>query len=67
MRYTRGSLDCGYNGGVGNFVFPSWHCPIIKPRTFELSPQPGNVAPDFLAAKLIYRIMGYVAESRGWM
>jgi len=33
----------------------------------ELSPQLGNVAPDFLAAKLIYRIMGYVAESKGWI
>jgi len=29
----------------------------------ELSPIPGMVAPDFLAAKLAYRIMGYVAES----
>jgi len=26
----------------------------------ELSPIPGMVAPDFLAAKLIYRIMGYL-------
>jgi len=26
----------------------------------ELSPIPGHVAPDFLAAKLIYRIMGYL-------
>jgi agmatinase len=33
----------------------------------ELCPQPGNVAPDFLAAKLIYRIMGYVAKARGWL
>jgi len=40
---------------------------IISCDVVELSPQPGNVAPDFLAAKLIYRIMGYVAESRGWM
>lgn len=28
----------------------------------ELSPIPGLVAPDFLAAKLIYRIMGYITE-----
>ncbi|MDH4222245.1 MAG: agmatinase [candidate division Zixibacteria bacterium] len=27
----------------------------------ELCPQPGNIAPDFLAAKLIYKIIGYVA------
>jgi agmatinase len=25
----------------------------------ELSPMPGNVAPDFLAAKLVYRLIGY--------
>ena len=40
---------------------------IVAFDVVELSPQPGNVAPDFLAAKLIYRIMGYVSESRGWM
>jgi agmatinase len=28
----------------------------------ELLPIPGIVAPDFLAAKLIYRMMGYVSE-----
>ena len=28
----------------------------------ELSPIPGLVAPDFLASKLIYRIMGYISE-----
>ncbi len=28
----------------------------------ELSPLPGQVASDFLAAKLIYRIMGYLTE-----
>lgn len=26
----------------------------------ELCPLPGNIAPDFLAAKLVYKIMGYV-------
>jgi agmatinase len=29
----------------------------------ELSPLPGIVAPDFLASKLIYRIMGYLTET----
>jgi len=29
----------------------------------ELSPLPGLVAPDFLAAKLVYRLMGYACES----
>jgi agmatinase len=28
----------------------------------ELAPLPGIVAPDFLAAKLVYRIMGYIQE-----
>jgi agmatinase len=28
----------------------------------ELAPIPGIVAPDFLAAKLIYRLMGYIAK-----
>lgn len=29
----------------------------------ELCPIPGNIAPNFLAAKLIYRIMGYITKS----
>ena len=40
---------------------------IVSFDVVELCPQAGNVAPDFLAAKLIYRMMGYIAESRGWM
>lgn len=30
----------------------------------ELCPLPGNIAPDFLAAKLVYKMMGYVNEGR---
>ncbi len=30
----------------------------------ELSPIPGMVAPDFMAAKLVYRLMGYLLENR---
>ncbi len=30
----------------------------------ELSPMPGNVAPDFLAAKLVYRLLGYALTDR---
>ena len=26
----------------------------------ELCPMPGNIAPDFMAAKLVYKIMGYI-------
>ena len=28
----------------------------------ELAPIPGMVAPDFLAARLAYRMMGYVSQ-----
>ena len=30
----------------------------------ELAPLPGFPAPDFLVAKLIYKMIGYHAESR---
>lgn len=30
----------------------------------ELSPIPGCIAPDFMAAKLVYRIMGYIIQER---
>ncbi|MBP7341650.1 MAG: agmatinase [Deltaproteobacteria bacterium] len=30
----------------------------------ELAPLPGVVAPDFMAAKLIYRLMGYMTDRR---
>ena len=43
----------------------SQHKKIVSFDLVELSPKPGNIAPDFLAAKLTYRIMGYIAESRG--
>lgn len=36
------------------------HFSIIGFDVVELSPIPGMVAPDFLAAKLMYRIMGYL-------
>ena len=32
---------------------------IVGFDVVELSPMPGNVAPDFLAAKLVYRLIGY--------
>jgi hypothetical protein len=32
----------------------------------ELAPMPGNAAPDFLTAKLIYKMIGYrAAAARG--
>jgi len=38
----------------------SKNCRIRGFDVVELSPIPGHVAPDFLAAKMIYRIMGYL-------
>jgi agmatinase len=40
----------------------SRRCKVLGVDVVELSPIPGMVAPDFLAAKLIYRIMGYLSE-----
>ena len=37
---------------------------IVAFDVVELSPQPGNIAPDFLAAKLIYKLIGYIFETR---
>lgn len=37
-------------------------CRIRGFDVVELAPIPGIVAPDFMAAKLIYRLMGYVTE-----
>jgi agmatinase len=39
----------------------SCRCRIRGFDVVELAPIPGMIAPDFLAAKLIYRIMGYLA------
>jgi agmatinase len=42
----------------------SKRCRVRGFDVVELSPIPGMVAPDFLAAKLIYRIMGYLTEAK---
>ncbi|MCG6533927.1 MAG: agmatinase [Syntrophales bacterium LBB04] len=42
----------------------SRRCPIRGFDVVELSPIPGIVAPDFLAAKLVYRIMGYLTQAK---
>ena len=39
-------------------------CNIVGFDIMELSPLPGIVAPDFLAAKLCYRLMGWVLAKR---
>ncbi|GAI98026.1 unnamed protein product, partial [marine sediment metagenome] len=40
----------------------SSRCAIRGFDIVELTPIPGMIAPDFLAAKLTYRIMGYITE-----
>lgn len=43
----------------------SGRCRVRGFDVVELSPIPGIVAPDFLAARLVYKMMGYIAEGRG--
>lgn len=33
----------------------------------EVAPIPGHHASEFVAAKLMYRMMGYIARARGWV
>ena len=40
----------------------SRQCNIRGFDVVELAPLPGVVAPDFMAAKLIYRLMGYMTK-----
>lgn len=53
-------------GGLGWYEFLDFLKVITKDKRIagfdvvELSPKPGFVAPDFLAAKIIYRLLGYV-------
>jgi agmatinase len=42
----------------------SKRCRVRGFDVVELSPIPGMVAPDFLTAKLVYRIMGYLTEAK---
>jgi len=42
----------------------SSRCRVRGFDVVELSPIPGMVAPDFLAAKLVYRIIGYLTETK---
>jgi agmatinase len=37
---------------------------IVGFDVVELAPLPGVVAPDFLAAKLVYRLLGYSLLNR---
>jgi len=37
---------------------------IVSFDLVELSPQPGNIAPDFLAAKLVYKLLGYIFQEQ---
>jgi agmatinase len=42
----------------------SKRCRIRGFDVVELAPIPGMIAPDFLASKLVYRIMGYLTNGR---
>jgi len=42
----------------------SKRCRVRGVDVVELLPIPGIVAPDFLTAKLVYRIMGYLTEAK---
>jgi len=33
----------------------------------ELCPIPGNIAPDFMAAKLIFKMLGRIFKKNGWI
>lgn len=37
---------------------------VVGMDVVELCPLPGNIAPDFLTAKLVYKMMGYVSGSK---
>ena len=37
---------------------------VVGAAVVELAPIPGLPAPDFLAAKLVYKLIGYHARSR---
>ena len=38
---------------------------VVAVDVVELAPIPGLAAPDFLVAKLIYKIIGYYKQGRG--
>ncbi len=40
---------------------------IVGMDLLELAPIPGMNAPNFSTAKLLYRIMGYIAQSKQWI
>ena len=58
-------------GGVGWYEMLDFLKTVVKNKTIvgfdivELSPKEGLVAPDFLAAKLMYRLLGYIFFSKG--
>lgn len=37
---------------------------VVGADVVELAPQPGNAAPDFLVAKLVYKLIGYYRHAR---
>lgn len=58
-------------GGVGWYDILELLRPVFREKdvvgfdVVELSPIPGIPAPDFLAARLVYKMMGYLNQGRG--
>lgn len=40
---------------------------VIGFDVVELCPIPGNIAPDFLAAKLVFKMLGRIFKKNGWI
>jgi len=40
------------------------HRRIVGFDVVELSPQPGNISPDFLTARIVYKLIGYIFSSQ---
>lgn len=57
-------------GGLGWYEITSllkqicWKCNVLGCDIMELRPIPGMVAPDFLAAKLVYKLCAYLYTGR---
>ncbi|HHL39179.1 MAG TPA: agmatinase [Deltaproteobacteria bacterium] len=51
----------GWHDVLGLLRAVASHRKVVGMDVVELSPLPGNVAPDFTAARLVYKMMGYAA------
>lgn len=42
-------------------------CDVVGLDIVELCPLPGNIAPDFLTAKLLYKLLAQIFAKNGWI